>query len=421
MKCFTGWQYLLIDVANQWEDLDKEIFEKRIEWATTNLAQLEQLAVDKGDWKTAPLYWKAVYAIRKAQARKPTGHMVGFDATCSGIQMMSVLTGCPVGAKHTGLVDPDVRADAYTKTTEVMNIILGGGLVVSRKDAKDALMTAFYGSKAIPLQLFGEDTPELAAFYKASRSIAPGAWDLLTVLLDSWQSMALQHSWKLPDGFNAIVKVMDKKEARIVVDELGNGSFTHYYKENTGLPTGHHKTKSNAANVVHSVDAYVLRCIHRRCNYNPEVIQKAHQIMVDELDLRGKGTQQSPLEPNKVMAYYINLWKESGMPDVVILNHMGDVGDVGFLSTKHLTQLVAITTGMLLYTPFEVVTIHDEFKCGPNHMNHLRQQYINIMAELAESTTLAFILSGIYGKKGKYTKVTQNLGDLIRKSNYALC
>ena len=62
----------------------------------------------------------------------------------------------------------------------------------------------------------------------------------------------------------------------------------------------------------------------------------------------------------------------------------------------------------------------DEFKCHPNHCNHMRQQYINIMAELAESNTLEDILSQIHGVKGSYPKLSDNLGELIRGSNYAL-
>lgn len=62
----------------------------------------------------------------------------------------------------------------------------------------------------------------------------------------------------------------------------------------------------------------------------------------------------------------------------------------------------------------------DEFKCGPNHMNHLRQQYINVMAELAESNLLDAILSQLHGVAGHFTKLSNNLGSLIRGSNYAL-
>lgn len=62
----------------------------------------------------------------------------------------------------------------------------------------------------------------------------------------------------------------------------------------------------------------------------------------------------------------------------------------------------------------------DEFKCHPNHMNHLRQQYINIFAELAESRLLDDILSQIHGVPGSFVKLSQDLGDHIRKSEYAL-
>lgn len=43
MKTFTGWQYLLIDLANQFGH-DKLTFEDRIQWAEANLNDLEALA-----------------------------------------------------------------------------------------------------------------------------------------------------------------------------------------------------------------------------------------------------------------------------------------------------------------------------------------------------------------------------------------
>ena len=77
---YTAWEYLCIDAANSY-GLDKKLFEERIEWAQTNIDQLEALA-DQAE--TKPLYLKAVMAIRKVQQGKPTGHMVGLDASCSG-------------------------------------------------------------------------------------------------------------------------------------------------------------------------------------------------------------------------------------------------------------------------------------------------------------------------------------------------
>lgn len=143
MNKYTGWQYLLIDAANQF-GLDKLLFEERIQWAEDHLHKLEALA-DQGKKKTRPLYIKAVQAIRKAQRGEPSGHLVGFDGVCSGVQIMSAVTGCYAGAKATGLVDTGERPDAYDAVTDEMNRILadqGLSVTVDRdKEAKPALMT----------------------------------------------------------------------------------------------------------------------------------------------------------------------------------------------------------------------------------------------------------------------------------------
>jgi hypothetical protein len=411
MTFYTGWQYLLIDAATQY-GLDKLTFEGRIDWAETNLDCLEghaELA------ETKPLYLKAVMAIRKAQQGIATGHLVGVDGTCSGIQMMSVLTGCMAGAEATGLVNPNVRADAYSACTEAMNTILGGGLVVARGDAKQALMTSFYGSKAEPKNLFGEDTPELEAFYQAAQSIAPGAWELLQDRLASWQPYALQHAWVMPDGFDARIKVMGKKEARIEVDELDHATFTYEFYENQGTKSG----LSNAANLTHSVDAYVLRSMHRRCNYDRELVEDVAMTLEIELLERALGTQRDEL-PAGQLAYYVEHYQRSTVADVVILPYL-DSESVKALTTEHLKALAQIVQGMLQYSPFELVTIHDEFKAHPNNMNWVRWQYKEILAEIADSSLLDDLLSQIHGVPGTFKKLSNNLGDVIRNSAYGLC
>ena len=414
MTKFTGWQYLLIDAANQYGH-DKALFEQRIAWAEMNLHQLESL-VDTADNK--PLYLKAVQAIRKAQAGTPTGHLVGFDATCSGIQVMSALTGCKAGAEATGLINPNMRADAYTACTRIMNGLLesrGISVTIPRAKSKQALMTSFYGSKAEPINLFGEDSPELSAFYRAAYTLAPGPWQLLQDLLASWQPYALKHSWQLPDGFEAKIKVMEKVETRIEVDELDGASFTYQYNINRGSEKG----LANAANVTHSVDAYIMRCIHRRCNYDMEMVRHAEKEIFQELQDRKMGMSHGPVT-SKAIGYYYDLFKRSGMADVVVLPHVNEE-TVLQMSTEWLTKLLYLIDTMLVHKPFEVVTVHDEFKCHANNMNHLRQHYINVFAELADSTVLDMILTDIYGKAGKYQKLSTDLSKDIRESNYALC
>lgn len=415
MKPFTGYEYLLIDIANQ-AGHDKLRFEDRIEWATNNIKTLEAYDVDTKD---KPMYLKAVQTLRKAQAGEATGHMVALDGVCSGIQIMSVLTGCYEGARATGLVDPDRRADAYSQVTAEMQNILSGGFTVSRPDAKKALMTAFYGSKATPKLLFGEDTPEIEAFYKAAYKTAPGAWELLQDLLASWNSGALTHSWKMPDGYDALVRVMVKKDARIEVDELDHASFTYEYEVNEGTKKG----LSNAANVIHSVDAYILRSMHRRCNYDYEVVRDADNLILNELIARE--TKVKSIVPmfgkgHEKFIYYIEQYSRSSVADIVILPYLTQE-TVVWLSTEHLEALHKIATSMLKYKPFEVVTVHDEFRCHPNNLNHLRQQYINILSELADSSLLDDLLSQVTGRPQHFVKFSPDLSKHIQKSNYALC
>ncbi len=117
MKEFNPMQYLAIDIANCY-GLGKLNFEDRIEWVKTNEKYLE----DYQDQAEEPLlYYKAVKALRDAQAGKPIGHTVALYSASSGLQLMSAVMRCKGGASLTGLIDPDTRTDAYTLITEKLN------------------------------------------------------------------------------------------------------------------------------------------------------------------------------------------------------------------------------------------------------------------------------------------------------------
>lgn len=230
MQALTGFEWLLVDAANQ-ADHDKLLWDQRTQWCLDHFDELETLDVPA---KTKPLYLKAVMAIRAAQRGEDIGHLVGLDACNSGAQIMSALTGCIAGAKATNLINTGLRRDGYTDITTAASDILGEGMVIARSDIKNAQMTHLYGSKAEPRGLFGEDTPELAAFYQANWVVFPGANELLSDLLNLWQAYALVHQWKLPDNFHAVVKVMQTVETRIEIDELDKATCTYEYQVNEG-------------------------------------------------------------------------------------------------------------------------------------------------------------------------------------------
>jgi len=416
MQTFTGFQYLLIDASNHY-GLDKLTFEERLAWANTHLPTLESFASTA---EAKPLFVKACMAIRRAQAGQPIGHLVAFDAVCSGIQIMSAITGCVNGARATGMVDPDRRADAYNDMTETTNQILEAegmaGVSFPREDVKYATMTCVYGSQAVPKRLFGEGTPELDAFYEAGQTVAPGAFSLMGELRDSWQPYALSHEWRLPDGFLCRVKVMETVEHRIEVDELDHATFVYEYKENEGSKKG----VANVANVIHSFDAYILRSLIRRCNYDRAEVEHAHRLITAELLERACAKPVTMIEESDPMLdYYIEQYERSKMIDTTILSYI-TADNVEQFGSTHLKQLNALCEQMLTHRPFPVITIHDSFACHPNNMNIVRYWYKEIMAEMADSEILSDVLSQLHGHEGTYPKLAPDLSTHIRQSNYAL-
>ena len=175
------------------------------------------------------------------------------------------------------------------------------------------------------------------------------------------------------------------------------------------------------ANVTHSMDAWVLRSMHRRCNYDREVAEDACTLIGIVLTTRALSGGGSVIPTsNAKVNYYIEQYERSTIADIVILPYLNHE-TVGALSTEHLQSLERILRGMLQYQPFELVTVHDEFKAHANNLNWVRWQYREIMAEIAESNVLDDIVSQIHGYSMSFNKLSFNLAEQIRQSSYALC
>jgi len=413
---YSPFEWICIDIANQ-NGLDKKLFEERVQWVKDNANRLMVLATET---KERPLYVKAVMALQKAMRGVPTGHLVGLDATCSGMSIMSVLTKCYNGCLATNLIDPNKRNDAYTMVTDAATLLLGNpNAKVSRNDAKQATMTALYGSQATPREIFGEDSPELDAFYAGLESVAPLAVELLGDLRNAWQAFALKHQWKLPDNFTAVIPVMQKVEgARVEVDELGHSTFSYDYYVNEGTK----KDLKLVANVTHSFDAYLLRCVERRCNYDEVVVRKALETLNHEWECRNNGAMESDLtEITEKMHVYLERYESTQVPDVVILPYLNRK-NVAFMSMQHIERLTEIVEVMLDHPSFEIVTVHDEFKCHPNNCNQMRKHYVHILANLARGRALEDVFEQITGQTPFYDRAMcgNELAELILNSNYAI-
>lgn len=408
MKNFTPLDYLKIDIATM-RGLDQEQFEDRIAWCDRVADNPDVSFEDFIEYADKPYqYMAAVQALEDALAGVPTGHLVGLDASASGIAIMGVSMGCAVTCKNTGVIG-DQKMDMYTECTKEMNSLLGTKKTYDRKTVKYVQMPYFYGSEATAKDVFGEGTDEYMAFYEAQNNVAPGAVWLRNELLMSWQPFALNHHSTMPDGFVAINPVLSKVKSKIEIDELNHAQIQYIYEVNKGEESG----LSTAANPVHQIDGFLVRELSRRCNYDMALLLVAEDALLARLaDPRLMVRKRTPdIE---------QLWKNHEFMSLVGIEYVIDHSPRD-LSKDYCEELLALVNQVLEYQSFECVTIHDEYKCHPNHVNRMRMTFIEMMAELAESDVMAEIIRQMRNDPSyKIKKLSDDLGDLIRDGEYAI-
>lgn len=400
MTTFTPQEYVKIDIANQ-AGKDKLSFAQRIAWVDS-IKDLHKY-VDKAE-KPAQ-FLAAVYALEDSINKVPSGHLVEFDAAASGVAIMGVLTGCHVTSSNTGTIG-NKRMDFYGECTKAMNGLLIDDIEVSRKDTKRATMTTYYGSKHVPKEVFGEDTDELMAFYAVQESLAPGACYMMKELLDSWQPYALSHSFTMPDGFNAIIPVLQKCKLKVEVDELNHACISYIYEDNIGSEKG----LSAAANAIHGCDAFLVREVVRRCNYDEIRLLLVQSILKSYATQMGNGT----------LTYMEDLANKHGFLSLRAVEFI-DLDNVLDYSHDYRRELIALIDEVLSKPRFDVVTIHDAYKSHAKYMNYLRECYMTVLAELADSTVGQQIIREIRNDPSYVLKkLSDTLGDQIVKGDYWL-
>jgi DNA-directed RNA polymerase len=239
--------------------LDKLTWQERIDWFDVTVEKDPDFR--DIEWDKPILGPKAVRAYKDAIADKEVKFLMELDATSSGIQLMSVLSGCKISAKTCNLVRTGKREDIYTFLVDKMNKKLVGKDLVNRKKIKKPLMTKFYNSEAVPKKSFNRR--QLKAFNEALDGMLPGVMDVMDVINQCWQYDQDYHEWTLPDGHVAHIKVTEMCDARIRIKELDNSKIRYRYNKQQCSEN----FRSLVPNVIHSIDAYALR----------EVVKRAHQ------------------------------------------------------------------------------------------------------------------------------------------------
>jgi hypothetical protein len=388
----TGLQYLHAEIACKHD----KAYEKAT-WAD-RLAHFNTL-----DFQNPKTFTKAsnpiglraaVLALEATKRGEPSGYMVSLDACSSGLQILSLLVSCPKSFSLCGGVS-DQCVDSYTTIYDSMN--LHGAL--TRKQVKQAIMTSLYGSVSTPEAVFGVNVD---FFYETMETMAPGAWDLNLGLQELWHMInGSAYEWVLPDNFHACIETKTK-----ILHPFSFMGKDHALPVKVdGRPEFH---KGLGPNLIHSIDGMIVREMYRRCMYDPKTVQRVREACYEQVHgSHGKSAQM-------VMTLW-DQYKETGFLSVRILDYLyQDTMDL--VNEKTIIALL----DSLPSKPFELVSVHDCFRCHPNYGNDLRRQYNIIMADINDSTLLASMACQVADKKIKIKKHGKIDRKTILTANYML-
>jgi hypothetical protein len=396
---FSGLDYLRIDVANNFGH-DRQEWDFRIAWFNEHESLLEGLIKEAAE---PALFFAGVQAYRKACKGEVITYPISLDATSSGIQILACLTGDRQAAKLCNVVDTGKREDAYTGLYDTMVAKLGGKAKIERKSTKQAIMTAFYNSTAMPKKIFGEGEL-LNIFYETMKENAPGPWELTETMLNIWDPTKYSNDWIMPDNFNVKVKVMSNVTEMV---NFINEPFEVSYSVNRPMDNG----RSLGANMVHSIDGMLVREMDRRCNYNVASINKIKYLINSNKPIVITNNR----EKDKLLTILHDHYRDSGFLSARILDYI-DEFNIDLVNHKAILRLI----NSLPKKPFQVISVHDCFRCLPNYGNDLRRQYNQLLSEVAKSELLSFLISQMLHRIVPVSKLDPSLWKDILNTNYAL-
>ena len=158
------------------------------------------------------------------------------------------------------------------------------------------------------------------------------------------------------------------------------------------------------------IDGMLVREMTRRCDYDPDQLVRINRWVTE---CRG-GTSRSR-EEDKVVMQLADLHRESGFLSARVLEYV-DPANMGHIEPGALLSLVQ----SLPAKPFQVLSIHDCWRCLPRYGNDLRRQYNQLLAEVSRSDLLSFLVSQIVKRRITVSKIDPNLHEDILEANYSL-
>lgn len=445
---------LKVDIANHFGK-DKEDFNVRIEWFNAHLVPRmspnitdEEIVhlVQELEAEEKELAFVALQAYRQYLNGEDSGYPVSFDATASGVQIMTATTldmdfawAVNIGSQH--------RYDPYTALFDVVKPALEkAGIKVAhdltRADIKAAVMTFFYGATYGCMKKLGCNMSAYEPFYNAmvSSKGARHATILRDVLIHSRRADQMSYRWTMPNGHTVRFNVTKRyEESR----KLSSGKRVTYHYVDKGINL---KFLSLAANVIHSIDGFVLAELIALCNYDPalldlvlDVVENRHEISPTQQDYTAVIFQHISAGVDAEFLYIFNQIRKTGFVTVAILPFFNNLANVRYMlavmgkdEAEELFQKIeTMVYAMRTYKPFPIIAVHDCFRCHPSNMNVVRYWYAEILAKIVECDVLGSILEQLPNGTRYYNEafseeiadkeLRAEMAQRIRNSIYLIC
>jgi hypothetical protein len=110
------------------------------------------------------------------------------------------------------------------------------------------------------------------------------------------------------------------------------------------------------------MDAYVLREMHRRCNYDSSMMHRVRDCLIYEMAQR-PGYRDAEVDYDTKLGYYIAQWERSGLVSAVIFPYIME-DNAYMLPLELLDKLINLAQRILSHRPFPLITVHDESTLG---------------------------------------------------------